>query len=49
MNNANIFMFKALIALAKRNLKDVNDSLENPDDWPAGQTWETQVNNLLWY
>lgn len=30
---------KAMICLAKRCLKDTNESRENENDWPAGQAW----------
>ena len=29
-----------LVALAKRILKERNEELKDPDEWPAGQEWE---------
>jgi hypothetical protein len=33
----------ALLALAKRKLKDANDSREDENRWPAGQEWDDLV------
>lgn len=30
---------RALVCLAKRCLKDANDSREDENEWPAGQEW----------
>lgn len=34
-----VMMFRALVALAKRNLADANANREDERSWPAGQEW----------
>ena len=39
-------LLKALVALAKRHLKEANENNEKygtPDNWPAGQGWKDMV------
>lgn len=31
--------YAAVVALAKRNLQQMNDERERPNDWPGGQEW----------
>lgn len=31
--------YAAIVALAKRKLKEANETRENEDDWPGGQEW----------
>lgn len=32
--------YAAIVALAKRHLRDMNDTRQHEKDWPAGQQWE---------